>query len=161
MIWFLMDLVLQFSISVPGKIKDIGKGNCMLWFMIRYLVYLLTGLRLASKFCTWVTIIFCLRFCLPYFGSCLSMFLFTKVIYYPWILTIHFLFIPLYIGPPWIYCCIFQIGKMLLCPQKNLIRVRLLLGLLFWYLSYLIQVISLQMSVELSSSQTGWVSGTI
>ena len=37
----------------------------------------------------------------------------------------------LYIVIPWIYCCISQIGKILLGPQENLIRICLLLGIFF------------------------------
>ena len=75
-----------------------------------------------------------MQFCLPYFGSLLSIFLFPKVISYPWILTIHSLHIPLSIGLPWTDCCIFWTCKMLLGPQEKPIHIRLLLGILFWYL---------------------------
>ena len=126
-----------------------------------YCFYFLTGLRLASKVCTWIVSINFLQFCLPYFGGHLSIFLLTKLISYPWILIIHCLCISLSIGIPCIGCCISQIGKMLLGPQENMIRIRLFLGLLFQYLSHRIQSIPPQTSVELRSPQARWVSGTI
>ena len=128
--------------------QDRGKGKCLLQFLIRNLVYLLTGLCLASKFRMWVASIHCLLFCLPYFGSLLDIFLYPKVISYPWTLTIHRLFISLSIGLPWIDCWIFRTGKMQLGLQENLIRIRLLLGLLFRYLSHHIISIYLRRSVE-------------
>ena len=128
---------------------------------IRYLAYLLMGLRLASTFCMWIASIHCLQFCSPYFGSLISIFLFPKVISYPWILTTHFLCIFLSIGLPWIASFIFQTDNMLLGLQEKLICIRLLIGLLFRYLCHCIPIVSLQMSVELNSYQMRWVSGTI
>ena len=97
----------------------------------------------------------------PYFGIRLHIFLSLKLISYPWILTIHHLCISLSIGISWIDCCIFRIGKMLMVIQENPIRIRLLLGLFFKYLHHRIQIIYPKISVELSSSQTRWVSGKI
>ena len=58
---------------------------------------------------------------------------------YPWILTIHCLCISLSIWLPWIDFCISQIGKMLLVPEENMIRICLLLSLLFQYISHRIK----------------------
>ena len=141
--------------------KDRGKGKCLLKFWIRNLVYLLTSLCLASKFCMWIASIHWLIFCVPYFGILLAIFLYLKVISYPWTLTIYCLCIYLSIGLPWIDCCIFRTGNMQLGPQEKLIHIRLLLGLLFRYLSHHTSSISLQMSIEYNSYQMRWVSGTI
>ena len=160
LIFFPMDLEFQFSFSIPKKFK-IEVREFFLLYPIRHLVYFSAGLRLVSKVHTRIVSIHGLRVCLPYFGNYPSIFLYPKAISYPWILTIYCLCISLPIWLPWIDCCILKICKMLPGPQENLIRIRLLLGLLFQYISNRIQNIYLKISVGLSSSQTRWFSGTI
>ena len=130
------------------EIQDRGKGNYLLRFLILNLVCLSMGLCLASKFSMWISSIHFLIFCLPYFVSLLFIFLFPTAISYPWILTIHHLYISFSIGITWIDCCIFWTGKMQLGTQENLIRIPVLLGLLFWYLSRHSHSTSPQISVH-------------
>ena len=94
------------------------------------------GLRLVFKFCMKIESIHCLRFCLPFFGSHLSIFLLPKVTSYSLILTIHHLYISLSIGLPWIYFYIFRTGKMILGPQEKPIRMQLFLGLFLLFSKY-------------------------
>ena len=127
------------------NIQGRDKWQWLLWYMIRNLVYFLAGVHLVSKVHMLNVSIHYLRVCLTYSGSYPSMFLFPKAMSYPRILTIHCLFIYLSLGITWIDCCISQIGKILLCPQENLIFSRLFLGLLFNYSSCRIQNMFLQM----------------